>query len=153
MQMTSVMAQAEAEADDGTVQHLVDPRIPATRAVSGMPLVRVLWTAAGSLFLAVGVAGILLPLLPGTVFLLAASACYVRGSERLDRWLTSHPVLGHHLRVITGQEAMPLRSKIVAISAMWIAVTVSIAGSDIVPMQAGLSLLAAAGTWFIAVRR
>lgn len=114
---------------------------------------RMLWTAGGMLFLGIGVAGVILPMLPGTVFLLVASACFVRGSERLDRWLTNHPILGRHLRVMRGQEPMPLRSKIAAIGAMWIAVTISIAGTTSLPLQITMSALAVIGTWFITTRR
>lgn len=114
---------------------------------------RALWIAAGTLFLGIGIAGIVLPMMPGTVFLLIASACYLRGSERLHRWLHSHPVLGHHLRVLTGEEKMPRRSKIVAIGSMWIAVTLSVTATRILPLQIVLTLLAAYGTWFIVRRR
>jgi uncharacterized membrane protein YbaN (DUF454 family) len=118
-----------------------------------IPLVRMLWVAAGTGFLAIGIAGVILPMLPGTIFLLAASACFVRGSDRLHRWLTNHPVLGRQLRILTGKEPMPVRSKIAAISAMWIAVTISVAGSDILALQIVLTLLAVIGTWFITTRR
>lgn len=116
--------------------------------------VRLLWTAAGTFFLAIGVAGVILPLLPGTVFLLLASLCYVRGSERLHRWLTNHPVLSRHLRVITGEEPMPVRSKVTAITAMWLAVTISLLTAEAFWMLGVLFfLLAVYGTWFILARR
>ena len=118
-----------------------------------MIIARMLWTTAGALFLTLGVAGVILPMLPGTIFLLAASACFVRGSERLDHWLRNHRVLGRHLRVVTGKEAMPLRAKIAAIAAMWIAVSISIAGTNNLALQIVLTLLAVTGTWFIARRR
>lgn len=114
---------------------------------------RILWTVTGTVFLAVGIAGVILPVLPGTVFLLVASACYVRGSERLHRWLMSHPVLGHHVRVMLGEEAMPRRSKVAAISSMWIAVAISVFATSYLSIQLVLVALAAFGTWFIAARR
>ena len=118
-----------------------------------MPLVRVLWTTAGLVFLGVGIAGFILPMLPGTVFLLAASACFVRGSDRLHRWLVTHPVLGRQMRIMLGEEVMPRRSKVMAISAMWIAVTISIVGTSSLPLQGVLLILALIGTWFITTRR
>lgn len=118
-----------------------------------MPLARLAWTVAGTVFLTIGIAGVILPMLPGTVFLLAASACYLRGSDRLHAWLHRHPVLGHHLRVITGEEPMPRRSKIVAISAMWIAVLLSVWRTDLLWLQIVLALLAVIGTAFITTRR
>jgi uncharacterized protein len=115
--------------------------------------VRILWTVAGTVFLAVGVAGVILPLLPGTVFLLIASLCYLRGSERLHRWLVNHPVLGHHIKVMTGETPMPLGSKITAIAAMWIAVTISIFAARHGIVQIALAALAVYGTVFIVRRR
>lgn len=112
-----------------------------------------LWTTAGVVFLAIGIAGVILPMLPGTVFLLIASACFVRGSDRLHRWLHNHPVLGRQVRIMLGTEPMPGRSKVMAISAMWIAVTISIAGTNILPLQIVLTVLAVIGTWFILARR
>lgn len=112
-----------------------------------------MWTVAGSIFLAIGVAGVVLPLLPGTIFLFIASACFVRGSDRLHRWLHEHPVLGRQLRILKGEETMPVASKAMAIGAMWIGVAVSLAGTSIVPLQVALAILAIAGTWFILAKR
>ena len=114
---------------------------------------RLLWTVAGTVFLTIGVAGVILPLMPGTVFLLLASICYVRGSDRLYRWLMGHRVLGHHVRVMLGEERMPRRSKITAVAAMWIAVAISLFAANSVVVQVVLVGLAAVGTWFITARR
>lgn len=114
---------------------------------------RVLWVAAGTLFVIIGIAGIILPMLPGAVFLLLASACYVRGSDRLYRWLMEHEVLGRQVRMMTGDVKMPLRAKIFAIAAIWLAVGFSLTRTSILPLQITLALLALAGTWFIARRR
>ena len=116
-------------------------------------IARLLWTSAGTLFLAVGVAGVVLPLLPGTIFLLLASVCYLRGSERLYRWLIDHRVLGRHVKVMLGREPMTARSKATAIGAMWTAVAISLLATASAPVQAALVALAVAGTWFILARR
>jgi uncharacterized membrane protein YbaN (DUF454 family) len=127
--------------------------IPAPPGYRGA-VVRLLWIAAGTVFLAVGVAGVVLPLMPGTVFLLLASLCYLRGSRRLHDWLVGHPVLGHHVKVMTGEVAMPRRAKVVAIGSMWAAVTLSVVlAARSLPLQVLLVALAAYGTWFIVVRR
>lgn len=94
-----------------------------------------------------------MPLMPGAVFLLAASICYLRGSSRLHRWLVTHPVLGRHVQMATGDLAMPLRAKVTALGAMWIAVSVSLFATPHLVTRLVLVVLAAIGTWFILARR
>jgi uncharacterized membrane protein YbaN (DUF454 family) len=79
--------------------------------------VRILLVVAGTLSLALGIIGIFLPLLPTTPFLLLASACYLRGSERLHRWLLNQGKLGACIRRY--EEGLPLRGKVLAMLMMW----------------------------------
>ena len=139
------------EADDERQGESVAAGSPSREASSA--LVRVLWITAGTIFLGLGIAGIILPLLPGAVFLLLASVCYVRGSSRLHRWLMNHRILGGHVRVMMGDAKMPLRAKVIAIAAIWIAVGFSLTRTNILTLQGVLVVLAITGTWFIATRR
>lgn len=114
-----------------------------------MNVARIAWTVAGTLFLGLGIAGVILPVMPGTVFLLAASACYVRGSKRLHGWLHAHPQLGPHLRAVADGRGMPMRARVIALTMMWIGVAFSIYRVELLLVEAALVLLAIIGTAFI----
>ena len=80
---------------------------------------KTLLNIAGVLALLLAILGLFLPLLPTTPFLLLASACFARGSDRLHRWLLQHRVFGVYLRNVEAGNGIPLRAKIVALALMW----------------------------------
>lgn len=88
-----------------------------------------------------GVLGIFLPLLPATPFLLLASACYLRGSERLHRRLMGSRVLGTYIRNIQQRRGIPLRAKIITVVILWLSLLLSIYRIDIFPVQLMLGFI------------
>jgi uncharacterized membrane protein YbaN (DUF454 family) len=56
--------------------------------------VKWIYNISGSICVGLAFAGIFLPLLPTTPFLLLAAFCFSKGSPRLHRWLIEHPRLG-----------------------------------------------------------
>lgn len=80
---------------------------------------KILLNVLGSLALTLAILGLCLPLLPTTPFLLLASACYLRGSERMHRWLLNNRLFGEHLRNYQEERGIPLRSKLIAIGLTW----------------------------------
>lgn len=55
---------------------------------------RPLYLALGCLCLVIGVVALVIPLIPGVVFLVLATACFSRSSPAMQRWLTTHPRFG-----------------------------------------------------------
>ncbi|MDI4663829.1 YbaN family protein [Xanthobacter autotrophicus] len=55
---------------------------------------RKLLFAAGIVFLVIGAIGMVVPMLPGTVFLILAAWCFTRSSPRFEAWLLNHRWLG-----------------------------------------------------------
>lgn len=52
------------------------------------------WFALGLLSVALGVVGIVLPLLPTVPFMILAAFCFARSSERMHNWLMQHERFG-----------------------------------------------------------
>lgn len=86
---------------------------------------RPLLIVIGSLSLALGAVGIVLPVLPTTPFLLLSAYCFARSSERLHTYLVSHRVFGTYLSNYHDQ-AMTPRHKARTLAALWLGITVSV---------------------------
>lgn len=73
----------------------------------------------GSISLALGIIGILLPVLPTTPFLLLASFCYLKSSRRLYDWLISHKIFGPYIYNYITYNAVYKGTKIKTILFLW----------------------------------
>jgi uncharacterized membrane protein YbaN (DUF454 family) len=92
---------------------------------------KVFFNIAGTFFVGLGIAGAILPLLPATPFFLLASACYVRGSDRLHAWLMNHRLFGAYIRNFQSGAGVPRRAKIVMVIMLWASIAYSIIVVDI----------------------
>ena len=82
-------------------------------------LTKWLLASAGVLATAVGMIGIVVPILPTTPFLLLAAACFVRSSDTLYGWLTSNRLFGGFIRDYREQRGVTVRAKITALVLVW----------------------------------
>jgi uncharacterized protein len=80
--------------------------------------VRIALVAAGFACVGLGIAGLVLPLLPTTPFMLLAAACFARSSPRFHRWLLHHRIFGPLVREWEAHRAIPWRTKLWAIALM-----------------------------------
>lgn len=87
--------------------------------VRGTPLLSTLLIVSGTVSLGLGIAGVFLPLLPTTPFLLLAAACYARGSKRLHRRLLENRVFGRYIRDYIERRGVTLRVKLVLLPLLW----------------------------------
>jgi hypothetical protein len=92
---------------------LIAPQLP-----SRPRWLRWVWLICGTLCLALGIIGVVLPLLPTTPFVLLAAYCYSLGSARYERWLLTHPRFGPMVRDWRSQHAVPRRAKQIAWTTM-----------------------------------
>ena len=79
---------------------------------------RALFVALGLLFVGLGIAGAVLPVLPATPFLLLAAACFARASERFYNRLLNNPAFGPTIREWRRHRSIAFRTKIWAIVLM-----------------------------------
>jgi len=114
-------------------------------------LPRFLYAAAGILSLGLAVAGVFLPVLPTTPFLLLAAAAFARGSPRLEAWMLGHRLFGRMIRDYRERRGIRLGVKIFALSALWVTIGLSaVLAVDHIAARIALVVVAAAVTWHIA---
>lgn len=87
---------------------------------------RFLWSALGVVCVGLGAAGIILPLLPTTPFVLLAAFAFGKSSPRLHQWIVSHPRLGPPLHYWNAHRAIGSRAKVMAVSMMGAAFVASL---------------------------
>jgi len=92
----------------------------------GSPVVRALFFVAGLASLALGIAGIFLPVLPTTPLVLLAATCFARSYRPFHEWLLAHRLFGPLVREWHEHRSIPYRTKLLAIGMMAGALTVSI---------------------------
>ena len=123
------------------------PQVMASR------LGRIAYAAIGFVFLSLGIAGYILPVLPGTVFLLLAAWFFFKSNARMYHWVMEHPSFGPTLRAYHAGYGIRRRIKGYAIVLMWASVGVSaVFAVDSASVRTLLIGLAAIGTWFILSR-
>lgn len=86
-----------------------------------------LWRILGMTFVALGVLGAALPLLPTTPFLLAAAYAFARSSPQLHDWLIEHPRFGPLIEDWRRHGAIATETKVLSILTMIAAWTLSFA--------------------------
>ena len=107
----------------------------------------------GCVMLVLGFIGALLPVMPTTIFLIAAAWCFGRSSPRLEAWMMDHPRFGPPLRDWRAYGAIPRRAKLTAFAGMAIGYALFWTGTEPSPWLAVLvALFILAGAAYVATR-
>ena len=101
---------------------------------------RWLWFTAGWLMVALGFIGALLPVMPTTIFLMMAVACFARSSPRFEHWLREEGAISRKGR------RMAFGGMALGYVIFWVAVRPSWA------MAVGVALVFVAGAAYVGTR-
>ena len=80
----------------------------------------------GTVCVGLGVLGMLLPLMPTTVFLLMAAYCYSKSSERFHTWLLTNRLCGKYISNYKSGRGITPRQKISTIAVLCASIGLSI---------------------------
>lgn len=90
------------------------------------PALRALYAALGVLLLGVGIAGFVIPGLPGTPLLLVAAWLFSMSSQRLYDWTTTNRWFGQAIADYRAGLGIPRRVKAIAVTMVLIVISISV---------------------------
>lgn len=116
------------------------------------PLVIYAYRVLGFVLLACGFVGLWLPLLPTTIFLIGAAACFARSSPALQHYLLNHPKFGLPLRDWFEERAISSTGKAAALFGMGIGMAIIVLTVDNLAIIGLASAVLIASGWFVMSR-
>lgn len=116
-------------------------------------LARAIYVVLGLLFLAVGIAGYIIPGLPGTPLLLVAAWFFSLSNDRLYNWMTTNRWFGQTIADYRAGLGISRKVKTIAISSMSVVVPISVlVGPPNWGFRLSLITLALIGAVFVITR-
>ena len=103
----------------------------------------------GFISLGLGIAGIVLPLLPTTPFVLLTATCFAKSSPRFHRWLLQHPNFGPLINTFQNGARLPTLTAYKVILFIWLSLGLSMFLLDTLWAYISLSLMAVVITGLI----
>ena len=87
---------------------------------------RNLYLILGLIFMSIGTLGYILPVLPGTIFMILAAYCFLHSSDRLYNKIVNHPSYGHPIKQYNENNYIAKPTKVLILISMWIATIFSV---------------------------
>ncbi|GAB4299465.1 MAG: YbaN family protein [Ignavibacteriaceae bacterium] len=97
----------------------------AVKIINHSSVYRYFYFVSGLLLVSIGIIGIFLPVLPTTIFLILASACFVKSSPKANDWLIKHKILGSYLKNYQDKSGLTVKAKIINIFFLWFMILIS----------------------------
>ena len=94
--------------------------------ISSNAALRQVWFVCGIICTGLGILGYMLPVMPGTTFVIIALYCFARSNEKWYNKLLDNKYFGQTLKDFKAGKGMSLRAKITAISMILFSIGVSL---------------------------
>jgi uncharacterized protein len=88
-------------------------------------MIKSFYIFTGTVSLGFAFAGVVLPVLPTTPFVLLSMFLFDRSDPKYREWILNHKVLGPYVRDYVSREGIPLVAKIKALLVLWISIIIS----------------------------
>lgn len=72
---------------------------------------KLFWNCLGFLSLGMAYVGVITPGIPYSIFVVFAAYCFSKGSERMHRWIMTHPLFGPFLTNWGEKRVFPIKMK------------------------------------------
>jgi hypothetical protein len=111
---------------------------------------RILYIGAGLACIVLGAIGLLLPVMPSTVFFILAAGALARGSPTLEAWLLNQRHIGPAIVAWRTRGAIPRRAKVLATGGIALGLTAVLllpAGWPVALLSAAVAAAALAFIW------
>lgn len=110
---------------------------------------RPIYTAVGLASVALGTAGVVLPLLPTVPFMILAAFCFAKANPAWEQRLLDHPRFGPHIVAWRTRGAISRRGKAMALAALVASAGVGLATLGGWHAYMPLAVAVASGAWII----
>lgn len=113
--------------------------MPPMFSISWRHFIRTGWLVLGCASLALGTAGIVLPLLPTVPFYMLTLFCFAKGSKRLHRWFQQTDLYKKHLADFIEKKVMPLKTEASVVGTVTLMMALALWITE-APWHAGLAV-------------
>ena len=107
---------------------------------------KAIYMAGGFIALTLGAVGCVLPILPTVPFLLVASFCFLRSSQKLSAWFRNTGLYKKHVLRFKTQKGMTLKAKLCILIPVYVMLITLFILKDILLMRIVIAVLLTAKT-------
>jgi len=93
--------------------------------ISNNKAIRQIWFICGLINVGLGTAGYILPVMPGTTFMIIALYCFAKSSEKMHNWMLYNKYFGKTLRDFKAGNGMSIKAKFTALFSILLSISIS----------------------------